>query len=94
MNAVRTLFCFIIAGLCEIGGGYLFWLWLREDRSSLFAVGGGAIGLRVAVAFGVVLGRGVGVVDFGRVGIGGGHAGGFILVRGERWASLVLLDHR
>lgn len=51
MNAVRTLFCFIIAGLCEIGGGYLFWLWLREDRSSLFAVGGGAI----LVLFGIAM---------------------------------------
>jgi small multidrug resistance family-3 protein len=22
-----------LAGLCEIGGGYLFWLWLREGTS-------------------------------------------------------------
>ena len=29
-----SLFFFFIAGLCEIGGGYLVWLWLREDMSS------------------------------------------------------------
>ncbi|WP_449590779.1 hypothetical protein [Pseudomonas aeruginosa] len=23
------VFSFILAGLCEIGGGYLIWLWLR-----------------------------------------------------------------
>lgn len=23
-------FLFFLAGLCEIGGGYLVWLWLRE----------------------------------------------------------------
>ena len=28
-----TLFFFLLAGLCEIGGGYLVWLWLREDMS-------------------------------------------------------------
>ncbi len=28
-----SLFFFFIAGLCEIGGGYLVWLWLRESYS-------------------------------------------------------------
>ncbi|MGH9977723.1 MAG: YnfA family protein, partial [Nitrososphaeraceae archaeon] len=28
-----SLLFFFIAGLCEIGGGYLVWLWLREDMS-------------------------------------------------------------
>ena len=36
-----TLFFFFIAGLCEIGGGYLVWLWLRDGMSwTLGAVGG------------------------------------------------------
>ncbi len=36
-------FIFILAGLCEIGGGYLIWLWLREGQSSLVGLIGGAI---------------------------------------------------
>jgi small multidrug resistance family-3 protein len=31
---IRLIFYFIIAGLCEIGGGHLVWLWLREGKSS------------------------------------------------------------
>lgn len=30
---LKSLFYFLLAGLCEIGGGYLVWLWLRENRS-------------------------------------------------------------
>lgn len=29
---IHTVFLFIIAGLAEIGGGYLIWLWLREGK--------------------------------------------------------------
>lgn len=29
---VRSLALFVLAGLMEIGGGYLVWLWLRESR--------------------------------------------------------------
>ncbi|HEY0579655.1 MAG TPA: YnfA family protein, partial [Candidatus Nitrosocosmicus sp.] len=32
-----------IAGLCEIGGGYLVWLWLREEHSWIFGVFGGLV---------------------------------------------------
>jgi drug/metabolite transporter superfamily protein YnfA len=28
-----TLFFFFLAGLFEIGGGYLVWVWLRESTS-------------------------------------------------------------
>jgi small multidrug resistance family-3 protein len=38
-----SLFFFFIAGLCEIGGGYLVWLWLREEHSWLYGVLGGLI---------------------------------------------------
>jgi small multidrug resistance family-3 protein len=34
----KSLFLFLLAGLCEIGGGYLFWLWLREGKSVWLAV--------------------------------------------------------
>ncbi|KAA2283655.1 YnfA family protein [Candidatus Nitrosocosmicus sp. SS] len=32
-----------MAGLCEIGGGYLVWLWLRESYSWIFGVFGGMV---------------------------------------------------
>ncbi len=40
---LQTLFFFFLAGLCEIGGGYLVWLWLREDFSWIIGVFGGFI---------------------------------------------------
>jgi small multidrug resistance family-3 protein len=43
-------FLFFLAGLCEIGGGYLVWLWLREDMSWIL----GAIGGFVLFLYGVV----------------------------------------
>src|SRR4030067_531558 len=40
MEIVKSLFYFVLAGLCEIGGGYLVWLWPREGKSiSLVFVG-------------------------------------------------------
>jgi uncharacterized membrane protein YgaE (UPF0421/DUF939 family) len=45
-----TLLFFFIAGLCEIGGGYLVWLWLRDGMSSMF----GALGGFVLFLYGVV----------------------------------------
>lgn len=38
---VRSVLLFAIAGLFEIAGGYLVWLWLREEKAVwLGAVGG------------------------------------------------------
>ena len=34
----KSLFYFVLAGLCEIGGGYLVWLWLREGKNIRFAL--------------------------------------------------------
>ena len=39
----KSLFLFVLAGLCEIGGGYLVWLWLREGKPLWVAALGGAI---------------------------------------------------
>ena len=41
---------FFLAGLCEIGGGYLVWLWLKEDHSFVL----GAIGGFVLFLYGIV----------------------------------------
>ena len=32
---MRIALLFLAAGLLEIGGGYLEWLWLRDQRSAL-----------------------------------------------------------
>jgi len=40
---IKSLLYFVAAGLCEIGGGYLVWLWLRENKPIWFALLGGAI---------------------------------------------------
>ena len=42
-NILISLFLFFTAGLCEIGGGYLVWLWLREDVSWILGIIGGFV---------------------------------------------------
>jgi small multidrug resistance family-3 protein len=39
----RSLVLFALAGLCEIGGGYFVWLWLRDSRSVWLGVLGSLI---------------------------------------------------
>ena len=43
MENIKSIFYFVAAGLCEIGGGYLVWLWLREGKSFGFAIAGAII---------------------------------------------------
>lgn len=50
MVITKSLFYFVLAGLCEIGGGYLVWLWLREGKSIWFAL----FGAVVLVLYGVI----------------------------------------
>ncbi|MGC1933075.1 MAG: YnfA family protein [Candidatus Nitrosopolaris sp.] len=40
---LNTLFLFFVAGLFEIGGSYLIWLWLRENMSWVLGVIGGFV---------------------------------------------------
>jgi small multidrug resistance family-3 protein len=40
MLIAKSALLFIVAGLCEIGGGYLVWLWLREGKSIWIAMAG------------------------------------------------------
>ncbi|MBT2654883.1 YnfA family protein [Bacillus sp. ISL-18] len=47
---MQTIILFILAGLAEIGGGYLIWLWLREDKPWWFGISGAI----VLVAYGVI----------------------------------------
>lgn len=43
MSLVGSFGLFVLAGLCEIGGGYLVWLALRENRHWTYAVFGGLV---------------------------------------------------
>lgn len=40
MLTLKSLAYFVLAGLCEIGGGYLVWLWLREGRNFALGIAG------------------------------------------------------
>jgi len=40
---IRSIPLFVLAGLCEIGGGYLVWLWLREGKPIWYGILGGLI---------------------------------------------------
>ena len=50
ITTTKSILYFILAGLCEIGGGYLVWLWLREGKTPLFALFGAVI----LVIYGVI----------------------------------------
>ncbi|RAV21304.1 YnfA family protein [Paenibacillus contaminans] len=47
---VTAALLFIAAGLAEIGGGYLIWLWLRESKPSWYGLVGGII----LIAYGII----------------------------------------
>ncbi|MEK4028173.1 MULTISPECIES: YnfA family protein [Bacillaceae] len=38
---IKAIVLFILAGVAEIGGGYLIWQWLREGRPGWFGFLGG-----------------------------------------------------
>ena len=47
---LRSAGLFVLAGVCEIGGGWLVWQWLRAGWSPLFGLLGGV----VLVLYGVI----------------------------------------
>ena len=50
METIKSLGYFLLAGLFEIGGGYLVWLWLREGKSIAYAL----LGAVILVLYGVI----------------------------------------
>jgi small multidrug resistance family-3 protein len=50
MDYARSLFYFLLAGVFEIGGGYLIWLWLKEGKSVLL----GIVGAVILALYGVI----------------------------------------
>ncbi|MDR0268323.1 MAG: YnfA family protein [Paenibacillus sp.] len=47
---MRALFLFVAAGLAEIGGGYLVWLWIKESKPWWY----GLIGAVVLILYGII----------------------------------------
>jgi small multidrug resistance family-3 protein len=47
---VRSILLFLLAGVCEIGGGYLVWIWLHERKPLVV----GLAGMIVLALYGVV----------------------------------------
>jgi small multidrug resistance family-3 protein len=60
---MRAALLFLVAGLLEIGGGYLVWLWLRQHRP----VALGVVGLLMLALYGVIPVLQEGTHSFGRV---------------------------
>lgn len=50
MIVISAVLLFILAGIAEIGGGYLVWLWLRESKSLWY----GIVGSIVLVIYGII----------------------------------------
>ncbi|WP_393959309.1 YnfA family protein [Priestia megaterium] len=75
---IKAIFLFILAGLAEIGGGYLIWQWLREGASSLLGLLGG-----IALVLYGIIATWQSFPDFGRV-----YAayGGIFIVLSLFWA--------
>ncbi len=46
----KSLAFFILAGFCEIGGGYLVWTWLRDGKSAWYFL----CGALVLILYGIV----------------------------------------
>lgn len=50
MENIKSIFYFLLAGVFEIGGGYLIWLWLRQGKSLIY----GIIGALVLILYGII----------------------------------------
>jgi small multidrug resistance family-3 protein len=77
MTVLKSLSIFLLAGICEIGGGYLVWLWLKEERPYWY----GLIGALILAMYGVV-------ASWQTAGFGRTYAtyGGIFIVLSLFWA--------
>jgi len=50
MGISKSVLFFIVAGFCEIGGGYLVWLWLKEGKPLYY----GILGFVILSLYGIV----------------------------------------
>lgn len=77
MIILKSILLFVLAGFCEIGGGYLIWIWLKEGKSFWY----GLFGALILVLYGIV--ATLQTSNFARV-----YAtyGGFFIVMSLLWA--------
>jgi len=82
MAILKSVLIFILAGFCEIGGGYLVWGWVKNDKPLWYGILGGLI----LILYGVV--ATLQTESFARV-----YAtyGGFFIVMSLLWA--IRFDH-
>ena len=82
MSILKSILIFILAGFCEIGGGYLVWGWMKDNKPMWYGILGGLI----LVLYGVV--ATLQTESFVRV-----YAtyGGFFIVMSLLWA--IKFDH-
>ena len=82
MAILKSILVFILAGFCEIGGGYLVWGWVKNDKPLWYGILGGLI----LVMYGLV--ATLQTESFARV-----YAtyGGFFIVMSLLWA--IKFDH-
>lgn len=50
MEIIKSIFYFLLAGVFEIGGGYLVWIWLRDGKSIWY----GILGALTLILYGVI----------------------------------------
>ena len=74
---LKPIALFIVAGLCEIGGGYLVWLWFKEGKPMWYAI----LGATILALYGYVMA--LQTVSFGKA-----YAvyGGIFIVMALLWA--------
>jgi small multidrug resistance family-3 protein len=63
MEIIKSIFYFVLAGIFEIGGGYLVWLWLRDGKSFWY----GITGAIVLILYGIIPTLQPSNANFGRV---------------------------
>lgn len=50
MDVTRSIAIFVLAGVCEIGGGWLVWQWLRSGKPP----GWGLAGAVILILYGII----------------------------------------
>ena len=77
---ITSLGLFFLAALAEIGGGYLVWLWRRQNKKIIFGIVGGII----LFTYGII--ATLQPSNFGRV-----YAayGGFFIISSILWGIMV-----
>ncbi len=81
----RSLALFFVAGVCEIGGGWLIWKWVRDGKPGWW----GFVGALVLVLYGII--PTLQASHFGRV-----YAvyGGFFIVLALAWGGMGVVVRR